>query len=153
MSPSGYQHNGFVSTHAHGHVMHGYTLLVPMIERVLKKLRKEHNISGHEWSTTHRALKSHRSKMKYHKVIVVTTGRTHYFHENIYIMLILLLWDLSILCVVITYNYLYFVPCLACWALFGSLVPAMCNQTSCAQLHELSQSHCGDEREGTLFSW
>ena len=153
MSPSGYHHNGFVSTHALGHVMHGYTLLVPMIERVLNKLRKEHNISGHEWSTTHRALKSHRSKMSYHKAIVVATGRTHCFHENIYIILILLLWDLSILCVVITYDYLYFVPCLACWALFGSLVPAMCNHTSCAQLHELSQSHCGDEWEGTLFSW
>ena len=25
--------------------------------------------------------------------------------------------------------------------------------TSCAQVHELLQSHCGDNREGTLFSW
>ena len=25
--------------------------------------------------------------------------------------------------------------------------------TSCAQVHELPQSHCGDNREGTLFSW
>ena len=24
---------------------------------------------------------------------------------------------------------------------------------SCAQVHELPQSHCGDDREGTLFSW
>ena len=24
--------------------------------------------------------------------------------------------------------------------------------TSCAQVHELLQSHCGDNREGTLFS-
>ena len=24
--------------------------------------------------------------------------------------------------------------------------------TSCAQVHELQQSHCGDNREGTLFS-
>ena len=32
------------------------------------------------------------------------------------------------------------------------LVPAMCNRTSCAQLHELPQSHCGDDWEGTLFS-
>ena len=24
--------------------------------------------------------------------------------------------------------------------------------TSCAQVHELPQSHCGDNREGTLFS-
>ena len=34
----------------------------------------------------------------------------------------------------------------------GSLVPPMCNRTSCAQVHELPQSHCGDNREGTLFS-
>ena len=27
----------------------------------------------------------------------------------------------------------------------------MC-RTSCAQVHELPQSHCGDNREGTLFS-
>ena len=26
------------------------------------------------------------------------------------------------------------------------------NRTSCAQVHELPQSHCGDKREGTLFS-
>ena len=26
------------------------------------------------------------------------------------------------------------------------------NRTSCAQVHELLQSHCGDNREGTLFS-
>ena len=27
----------------------------------------------------------------------------------------------------------------------------MMNRTSCAQVHELPQSHCGDNREGTLF--
>ena len=43
--------------------------------------------------------------------------------------------------------------CLAGWALFGSLVPAMCNSTSCAQVHELPQNYCGDNWEGTLFSW
>ena len=26
------------------------------------------------------------------------------------------------------------------------------NHTSCAQVHEVPQSHCGDNREGTLFS-
>ena len=26
------------------------------------------------------------------------------------------------------------------------------NRTSCAQVHELPQSRCGDNREGTLFS-
>ena len=29
----------------------------------------------------------------------------------------------------------------------------MRNRTSCAQVHELPQSHCGDNREGALFSW
>ena len=28
----------------------------------------------------------------------------------------------------------------------------MMNRTSCAQVHELPQSHCGDNWEGTLFS-
>ena len=27
------------------------------------------------------------------------------------------------------------------------------NRTSCAQVHEFPQSHCGDNREGTLLSW
>ena len=26
------------------------------------------------------------------------------------------------------------------------------NRTPCAQVHELPQSHCGDNRKGTLFS-
>ena len=26
------------------------------------------------------------------------------------------------------------------------------NRTSCAQVHESPQSHCGDNQEGTLFS-
>ena len=48
MCPPGYHHNGFVATHALGHMMYGYTLLVPMNQRVLNKLNKEHNISGHK---------------------------------------------------------------------------------------------------------
>ena len=28
--PPGYHHNGFVATHALGHMIYGYTLLVPM---------------------------------------------------------------------------------------------------------------------------
>ena len=43
--------------------------------------------------------------------------------------------------------------CLACWGLLGSLVPAMFNSTSCAQVHQFPQSHSGDNRKGTLFSW
>ena len=64
------------------------------------------------------------------------------------------LFEIWALCVSwITYDHLYYGPCLACWALFGSLLPAMCNRTSCAQFHELPQYHCGDNREGALFSW
>ena len=37
MCPPGYHHNGFVATHALGHIMYGYTLLVPMNQRVLNK--------------------------------------------------------------------------------------------------------------------
>ena len=44
-------------------LMYSYILMVPMQQRVLNKLNKEHNINGHKWSTTHRVLKSHRSKM------------------------------------------------------------------------------------------
>ena len=33
-----------------------------------------------------------------------------------------------------------------------SLAPAMCNRISCAQVHELPQSHCDDNREVILFS-
>ena len=46
MCPPSYHHNSFVATHALGHMMYGYTLLVPMNQRVLNKLGKEHNISG-----------------------------------------------------------------------------------------------------------
>ena len=52
MSPPGYRHNGFVGTHALYHMMYGYTLLVPMKQRVLNTLSKEHNRNGHRWSTT-----------------------------------------------------------------------------------------------------
>ena len=30
MCPPGYDHNGFVATHALGHMMCGYTLLIPI---------------------------------------------------------------------------------------------------------------------------
>ena len=39
MCPHGYHPNGFVETHAHGHMMYGYTLLVPMKQRMLKLSR------------------------------------------------------------------------------------------------------------------
>ena len=48
MYAPGYHHNGFVATHALGHIMYGYTLLVPLNQRVLNKLSKKLNISGHK---------------------------------------------------------------------------------------------------------
>ena len=30
MCPPGYHHSGFVATHAHGRVIYGYILLIPM---------------------------------------------------------------------------------------------------------------------------
>ena len=79
--------------------------------------------------------------------------------HNIYVILkaYMLLWSshfckIWALCVAwITYDHLYYTPCLACWALFGLLVPAMCNGTSCAQVYELPQSHCGDNRGHIVF--
>ena len=43
-----YHYNGFVATHALGHMMYGYTLLLQMNQRVLNKQSKVHNISGHK---------------------------------------------------------------------------------------------------------
>ena len=48
MCPRDYHHNGFVATHALGHMMYGSTLLVPMNQTVLNKQSKERNISGHK---------------------------------------------------------------------------------------------------------
>ena len=48
MCPPGYHHNGFVATHALGHMMYSSTLLVPMNQRVLNKQSKKRNISGHK---------------------------------------------------------------------------------------------------------
>ena len=54
MCPPGYHYNGFVLTHALGHMMYGSILLVPINQRVLNKQSKEGNISSHKWSTTHK---------------------------------------------------------------------------------------------------
>ena len=53
MCPPGYHHNGFVATHAFGHMMYGYILLVPMnqifallvehsLVNIIEKLKKIH---------------------------------------------------------------------------------------------------------------
>ena len=67
--------------------MYGYTLLVPVNQRVLNKLSKERNISRHKWSTTHRMLKSHKSKMRViymcnHKNNVPSWLSPHWLYEN-----------------------------------------------------------------------
>ena len=46
MCPPSYHQNGFVATHALGHMMYSYTLLIPMNQRVLNKLSKRYNISS-----------------------------------------------------------------------------------------------------------
>ena len=102
MCPPGYHHNGFVATHALGHMMYGSTLLVPMNQRVLNKQSKERttNITllallvehslvhwYQQCGTVHHVPKC----MSCHKAIVVITGRAHCFHDYIYITLVLLL--------------------------------------------------------------
>ena len=93
MCPTAYHHNGFVETHALGHMMYGYTLLVTKV--------------------------------------VVITGRVHCFHDCIWITLILLLWDLSTLCVVdhlwpliykyiYIYIYIYSRSCFVLWELIST---------------------------------
>ena len=71
-----------------------------------------------------------------------------YHHKGIVLMIAYILRP-SCLCKIwalcvswITYDYLYYVLCLASCALFGSLVPVMWNHTSCGQVLELPQSHC-----------
>ena len=48
MCPSGYHDNDFVLTYALGHMIYGYTILVPINQRGLNKLSKEHDINGHK---------------------------------------------------------------------------------------------------------
>ena len=70
MCPPGYHHQGFVATHALGHMMHGWTV---------------HNVP---------------KCMSCHKAIVVITGRAHCFPDCIYASLGLIRKDggLSTLC-------------------------------------------------------
>ena len=48
MSPPRYHHKGFMATDVLGHMLYGSTLLVAMNQRVLNKLSKERNGSGHK---------------------------------------------------------------------------------------------------------
>ena len=106
-------------------MMYGYPSLVSMNQRVFNKLSKK-RISEDKLDGTWRA---------------------HGFHDCIYILrpsYFCEIWALSVLW--ITYGHLYYNPFLDCWALVGSLVLAMCNGISCSQVHELPQSHFGDNR-------
>ena len=64
MCPLTNHYNGLMTTHALEHMMYGYTLLVPINQRLLQKSSKEYNMSGHKWFTMHRVLKSYRSTME-----------------------------------------------------------------------------------------
>ena len=46
--PPGYHRNGFVATHAPGHLKYGYRLQVSMNQTVPNKLSKKRNINGHK---------------------------------------------------------------------------------------------------------
>ena len=70
MCPPGH-HNGSVATHAFEHMIY--------VSNIAYNVPK---------------------CMSCHKTIVVITGRTHCSHDRIYITPVLLLWDLSTLCVV-----------------------------------------------------
>ena len=39
MCPPGYHHNGFVATHAHGHMMHGYHIYIYIYIYILSILK------------------------------------------------------------------------------------------------------------------
>ena len=100
-------------------------------------------ISGSKWSTTHRVLKSDKTKMSMSGVIntwVVTKPLRWQTGGHIVFMIAYILrssWFCQIWALCgswITYGYLHYDPRLACWALFGSLGPAMCNRTSRAQV-------------------
>ena len=85
------------------HMMYGYTLLIPMNQRVLTYIMLlawlvEHSLVHwyQKCVTVHHVPKC----ISCHKAIVVITGRAHCFHDCIYITSNLLLRDLSTLCVV-----------------------------------------------------
>ena len=89
MCPPSYHHNGFLATHELGHMMYGFTLLVLIEERVLNKLSKEHNISGHKSSTTHRVL-----------MVIAFIYIMHIYYTHIYIYIYI-----YILCIYIMHIY------------------------------------------------
>ena len=81
----------------------GYTLLVPMNQRVLNNLSKEYSISGHKWSMTHSVPISQKLPHEFHELPQSHCDDNRegtVFSWLYYITFILLLWDLSALCIV-----------------------------------------------------
>ena len=53
----------------------------------------------------------------------------------------------SFACIIYMYIYIYIYIHIYVYYTY-----ALYNRISCVQVHELLQTHCGDNREGTLFS-
>ena len=84
MCPPSYHHNGFVATHALGHTIYDYTMLVTINWRVFTLFAWLVEDSSVHWYqqclTVHHVPKCISS----HKAIQVITGRAHCFHDYIY---------------------------------------------------------------------
>ena len=128
MYPPGYHHNDFVATHSLRHMMYGYMLLVLM---------------NQECSTSKTSRLINKARRE----------RPHFFHNYICITPNLSRQTLSIMYVMNHKSWLILRPLLCLLSTAGSLVPATCNRTSCAQLLELLKSHCCDNWEDRLFPW
>ena len=61
----------------------------------------------------------------------------------IYIYIYIYIYVCIIYIYIYTYIYMYIIYI---------YITQLMHRTSCAQVHELPQCHCGDNREGTLFS-
>ena len=84
MCPPGYHCNGSVATHALGHMMYHYTLLVPVNQTIkLLALLVEHSLV--HWYQQCVTVNHVPKCMSCHKAIVVITGRAHCFHDYIYV--------------------------------------------------------------------
>ena len=105
-----------MATHALGHMIYGYTLLVPMNERVLNKPSKEHNIRGISIimlsslcfiGTNNITVHNVPNCMSCYKAIVVITGGgLAYCYDCIYIYM-------GVCVCVYIYIYIYIVDLIA----------------------------------------
>ena len=77
--------------------------------------------------------------------------------ENVFFYLIFTPADLVFGFLIFVYIYIYICYIYICYH-ENNVSPGydhngvMATHASCAQVHELPQSHCGDNQEGTLFS-